>query len=597
MIQQIIVLGVIFLALILFIQARIRYDIVAMIALLIVTITGIVSPNDAFNGFSHPAVITVAAILVVSKGLMNVGAMDSITLYVNKLKGGIGIKLLSLMGITAFLSSFMNNVGALALIMPIAIKIGKENEISPSYLLMPVAYASLFGGLITEIGTPPNLIISMYRNQVVQKPFNFFDFAPVGIGITIVGILFVAFIGWRFIPNRKGNDGKDALFKVEDYLSELVVPEGNKMVGKSLRDFSLLNGVDVNVINIVRNGINIIAPHAREVIEKEDVLVVRIEPSDLSKLVEKSGVHLKGAQTKPVQNDDKSKTVDFALLEIVLRDDSPLIGHTAISVQLRNTYNVNLVAISRQGVQVRGRLGQVRFRTGDILLLQVADENIQSVLSRLKGLPLAERGITINALSMTKHKALAMTVFLGSILLTSFGVLSVQISFTLAAVIMVLTKLISVKEIYDSIDWPVIVMLGAMLPLGEALQTTGAADRIASLLLLAQARLSPTLMLGLLMLVTMLLTNLINNAAAAVLMAPIGISLATGLGVNVDPMLMAVALGSSCAFMTPIGHQSNTLIMGPGGYHFKDYWRMGLPVTLIVLIIGTPLIVWFWPLF
>ena len=403
-------------------------------------------------------------------------------------------------------------------------------------------------------------------------------------------------IGWRFIPNRKSKDKGEALFKVEDYLSELVIPEGNKMVGKSLKDFSLLNGVDVNVINIVRNGINIIAPHAREVIEKEDVLVVRIEPSDLSKLVEKSGVRLKGARTNPNPNDEKSKGTDFALLEMVLRDDSPLIGHTAISVQLRNTYNVNLVAISRQGVQVRGRLGQVRFRTGDILLLQVADENIQSVLSRLKGLPLAERGITINTLAMTKHKALAMSIFLGSILLTTFGLLSVQISFSLEAVIMVLTKLISVKEIYDSIDWPVIVMLGAMLPLGEALQTSGAADSIANLLLMAQSTLSPTLMLGLLMLVTMLLTNLINNAAAAVLMAPIGISLAAGLGVSVDPMLMAVAVGSSCAFMTPIGHQSNTLIMGPGGYHFNDYWRMGLPVTLIILIIGTPLIVWFWPL-
>lgn len=597
MIDQIIVISVIFLALFLFIQAKIRYDIVAMIALLIITLTGIVSPTDAFTGFSHPAVITVAAILVVSKGLMNVGAMDSVTVYVNKLKGGISIKLLSLMGITAFLSSFMNNVGALALVMPIAIKIGKENDISPSYLLMPVAYASLFGGLITEIGTPPNLIISMYRSQTVEAPFNFFDFAPVGIGVTIVGILFVALIGWRLIPNRKGNENGDALFKVEDYLSELVIPEGNKMVGKSLKDFGLSNGVDINVINIIRNGINIIAPHAREIIEKEDVLVVRIEPSDLSKLVEKSGIHLKGARTKPVQNDEKIKGSDLALLEMVLRDDSPLIGHTAISVQLRNTYNVNLVAISRQGVQVRGRLGEVRYRTGDILLLQVADENIQSVLSRLKGLPLAERGIKINSLAMTRHKALAMVVFLGSILLTSIGILSVQVSFTLAAVIMVLTKLISVKEIYDSIDWPVIVMLGAMLPLGDALQSTGAADRIANLLLMAKSTLSPTLMLGLLMLVTMLLTNLINNAAAAVLMAPIGISLATGLGVNVDPMLMAVALGSSCAFMTPIGHQSNTLIMGPGGYHFKDYWRMGLPVTIIVLVLGTPLIAWFWPLF
>lgn len=596
MIQQAIVLIVILLSLFLFIQAKVRYDLVAMIALLIVTLTGIVQPENAFNGFAHPAVITVAAILVVSRGLKNVGAMDPVTRYVNKLKGGINYKLFVLMGITAFFSSFMNNVGALALTMPIAIKVGKDNDISPSYLLMPVAFSSLFGGLITEIGTPPNLIISMYRAELVGEPFSFFDFAPVGLGLTIIGILFVITVGYRLIPDRKSKSDGNVLFKVEDYLSELLIPDGNKMVGKSLKDFSIFLNMDLNILSIVRNKVNIIAPLAREVIEAGDLLVVRVEPSDLTKLIENTGLQLKGAKLTPDESGKLLNASDYSLIEIVLRDDSPLIGRTAIGISLRNNYNVNLVAVSRQGVQLRNRLGEVRFRTGDILLIQVADQNITTVLSTLKGLPLAERGISLNKIAMRAPRAITLSIFLGSILITTLGWLPVQISFALAAVLLILLRIISVKEIYESIEWPVIVLLGAMLPLGDALQTTGAADLIANMILLTRSYLSPELILMVMMLMTMLLTNLVNNAAAAVIMAPIAISLATGLNVSVDPMLMGVAVASSSAFLTPIGHQSNTLIMGPGGYHFGDYWRMGLPITLLFLLIGAPVITMIWPL-
>lgn len=596
MIDQIIVLTVIIISLILFVQSKIRYDIVAMIALLIVTLTGIVPGEEAFNGFSHPAIITVAAILVVSRGLLNVGAMDPVTALVNKLKGGIQIKLIVLMGITAFFSSFMNNVGALALIMPVAIKLGKENDISPSILLMPVAFASLMGGLITEIGTPPNLIISKYRLETDSKPFEIFDFAPVGLVLTIVGILFIGLIGYKLIPNRKSLSDNYKLFKIEDYLAELRIPSGNKMIGKSLLDFSNIHNLDVNVLSIIRSGVNIIAPHAREIIESDDLLCVRMEPSELTKLIEKTGVLLKGAKLTSDESGKLLNASDHSLVEIVLRDDSPLIGFSAKESKLRNVYNVNLVAISRQGVHLRNRLGEIQFKTGDILLLQIANQNIEQALISLRGLPLAERGIAITSIPLKAPRGIALFLFISSVVLTTVGALPVQVSFALAAVMMVLTKIISVKEIYESIEWPVIVMLGAMLPLGDALQTTGAADVIASLFLNFKAVLSPEIILGLLMLVTMLLTNLINNAAAAVLMAPIGISLAYGLGVSADSMLMAVAVSSSCAFMTPIGHQSNTLIMGPGGYHFKDYWKMGLPVTLLFLIIGPLLILHFWPL-
>jgi len=596
MIEQAIVIAVIIVSLILFVQAKLRYDIVAMLALLVITLTGITPAENAFSGFAHPAIITVAAVLVVSRGLLNVGAMDPVTDLVNRLKGGIEIKLLLLMGITAFFSSFMNNVGALALVMPVAIKIGKDNNLSPSYLLMPIAYASLFGGLITEIGTPPNLIISKYRDQYVSAPFDLLDFAPVGLILTIVGILFVSLIGYKLIPNRRAKADPNTLFKVEDYLSELVIPEGNKFIGKSIRELSSIQSFDINIMNIVRNKVNIIAPHAHEILEAGDLLIVRIDPSELAKLIDKTGMLLKGAKLTSDESGKLLTASEHSLIEIVLRDDSPLIGNTAKNIRLRNEYNVNLVAISRQGVYLRGRLGEINFRTGDILLIQVADQNIHTVLSSLKGLPLAARGIEIGTVDQMRRRALGLGIFAFSILITTLGMLPVQISFTMAAVLLVLTKIITLKEIYESIDWPVIVMLGAMLPLGEAIETTGAADTIANLILRMSGFLSPSMIVGLLMLVTMLLTNLINNAAAAVLMAPIGVSLALGLGVSIDPMLMAVAVSSSCAFMTPIGHQSNTLIMGPGGYRFGDYWKMGLPVTILFLIIGTPLILFFWPL-
>ena len=591
MFDQIIVIFVILLSLTLFIEAKLRYDLVALIALLMITLSGIVSAEDAFVGFSHPAVITVVAVLVVSRGLINAGAMEPVTALVSSLSGGIVTKLMVLMGITAFFSSFMNNVGALALTMPIAMTVAKQNDISPSFLLMPVAYASLLGGLVTEIGTPPNLIISMYRQELLGTPFHFFDFAPVGLGLAVVGIIFVGLIGYRLIPNRKSKSDLDTLFKVDDYLSEIIIPEGSKLAGKSLIEFSQLHGLEINILSIIRNKVNIVAPHARETLEARDLLVIKIDPSELTKLIEKTDAILKGAKSR---GDYSIK--DYALWEIVIKDDSPLIGQTAKTINLRNAYNVNLVAISRQGQQNRERLGETIFKPGDILLLQAADQNIRNVLTRLKGLPLAERGLQINLGKFKKKRILGLGIFLVSIIMTSLGLVPVQLSFTLAAVTMVLFKIMTLKEAYESIEWPVIFMLGAMLPLGEALQSTGAADTIASLLLLTQRVLSPELLVGLLMLVTMLLTNLINNAAAAVLMAPIGISLAMGLGVSIDPMLMAVAVGSSCAFMTPIGHQSNTLIMGPGGYHFGDYWKMGLPVTLILLIIGTPLILIFWPL-
>ncbi len=596
MIQQYIVFGVIIGSLVLFVQGSIRYDFVALAALLVLTASQIIPSSEAFMGFGHPAIITVAAILVVSSALLKTGALDQLVELLNRSGQSISRKVLTLMAVTAILSSFMNNVGALALIMPIAIKTGKHHQISPSYLLMPVAFASLLGGLVTEIGTPPNLIISTYRHSAGLQSFSFFDFAPVGIGLTVVGILFISFIGWHFVPKRKADNVQTDFFQVDEYMSELYIPESNKLADKTIRELLIELKLDINIISIIRGSKRIIAPHANELLQECDLLVVRADHADLTSLIEKSGFSLTATK---VLYDESGKILDnnnYTLIEIVLKDDSPAIGRNVIDLDLRKRYGVNLVAVSRRGISSYTRLKSFRFKPGDILLIQCPTENLQDLLYRMKGLPLAERGLILPNHNLKKHKNLTIGLFGISIIMTTLGIVSVHVSFVTCALLMVILNILTPREFYEAVDWPIIIMLGALLPVGEALQSTGGSDTIATMMLKAMAVLQPTMMIPLLMATTMILTNLINNAAAAVLMAPIALSLAKQMGVSVDPMLMSVAVSASSAFMTPIGHQSCTLVMGPGGYKFGDYWRLGLPVSIIVLVVGTPLILMFWPL-
>jgi di/tricarboxylate transporter len=594
--SQFIVFGVILGSLFLFIQGKIRYDFVALSALVLLTLTGIIPPSSAFSGFGHPAVITVAAILVVSSGLLKTGVLDQLVTILNRSGKSISIKIAALMIMTAVLSSFMNNVGALALVMPIAIEIGKHHKISASYLLMPVAFASLLGGLITEIGTPPNLIISMYRSNSTLAPFSFFDFAPVGIGLTIVGILFISFIGWHLIPKRKSDDSQTDFFEIDDYMSEVYIPEGNKNAQKTIQDLLSNINLDINILSIIRGSKRIVSPSAKEQLQECDLLIIRADHSGLSGFLEKSGFLLKGSKIVYDQSGKILNNNDFTMVEIVLRDDSPAIGRNVIDMDLRKKYGVNLVAISRKGISSYYRLKTFIFRPGDVLLIQCPTDSLQEVLVKLRGLPLAERGINLVSNNNYHKKTITLVLFIISISLTTMGLVSVQISFVTCALLMVLFNIITTREFYEAIEWPIIIMLGTLLPVGEALQSTGGADTIAGLMVNATRILSPPMMIVLLMTTTMLLTNLINNAAAAVLMAPIALSLSAKMGVSADPMLMAVAVSASSAFMTPIGHQSCTLIMGPGGYKFGDYWPLGLPVSILMLVVGTPLILVFWPL-
>jgi di/tricarboxylate transporter len=587
--EQILVFGTLLLALVLFVSGWMRYDIVSLLALLIVSVTGIVPADRVFSGFGHPAVITVAAVLVLSRGLVNAGVVDFLARWMSRVGEQPTAQVGALTGVVTASSAFMNNIGALALLMPVAMRMARKAGRSPSLLLMPLAFGSLLGGMITAIGTPPNLIIATFRGQVKDAPFAMFDFTPVGIGVAVVGVLFITLIGWRLLPDRRGMSRED-LFRIEEYTTEVRVPEDSPLVGRVLRDMRTIIDADILVAALIRNNRRLPAPSSFEFIRAGDLLVIEASPDDIKDLVDATGVVLVGSKDL---GEEMLRSNDITVMEAVIRPDSPIRGLTARGLNLRWRYGVNLLAVAREGQRLRDRLSGIRLEANDILLLQGRTETLYETMPLLGCLPLAERGLRIGR---PRRLLLASGIFGAAVLISALGLLPIQVTFVAAAIVMVWWNLVPLREMYDSIDWPIIVLLGALIPVGEALETTGGAQLIADGLLSVGGQLPPVVTLIMVMVGTMFLSDVINNAAAAVLIAPIAISTAAGLGVNADPFLMAVAIGASCAFLTPIGHQSNTLVMGPGGYKFGDYWRMGLPLEIIIVVVSVPLLLLFWPL-
>lgn len=588
--DEVIVFAVLGLSLLFFIWGKIRYDLVALMALLSLTILGLTPFDEAFSGFAHPAVITVAAVLIVSKSLENSGIVHVIVRLMDQVGKNISLQIAAMAGIVALASGFMNNIGALALFMPVAIQISRKNEISPSLVLMPIAFASLLGGLTTLIGTPPNIIIATFRTQTGNAPFGMFDFAPAGVGITLVGVLFVALIGWRMIPRRKSHGQGVALFKIENYITEVKIDPDSDLTGKNIRQLLLGNEENMKVLAIVRDKERIHAPGPYLFLKENDILILESNTENLDEFISNHNLKLVGHEDFSNFVEDDS---EITITEGIIQENSPLEGQTAANIHMRSRYDVNLLALSRGDRTLINRIDHEIFRPGDILLLQLRSSQMSDILHEMKCLPLAQRSL---GLGKPNRSLLALGIFISSIFMVVAGWLPVQIAFTLAALLMVFTKILPIKDFYTSIDWPVIVLLGAMIPVGTAFETSGAAASVTELMLIYSDSLPAWTMLIVLMITTMLLSAVINNAATVVLMAPIGLQIAQSMGVSPDPFLMSIAVGASSSFLTPIGHQSNTLVLGPGGYRFGDYWKPGLPLTLLVVAVGVPLIVWFWPL-
>lgn len=588
--DQLVVFSTLGLVLILFIWGRWRYDLVAIFALLVVTIYGLVPPDAAFSGFGHPAVITVAAVLIVSRALFNSGLVDYIVSILGKAGENPKLQLALLVLAVTVCSGFMNNIGALALFMPVAIKMARKGGYSPGMLLMPLAFGSLLGGLITQVGTPPNIIISIFRSEtMVAEPFRMFDFMPVGAGVALAGVLFIIFIGWRLIPQRKGQLSREELFEIDSYITELVVPKKSELTGKRMRDLEDATDGDIVVVGHVRNEQRFAAPSPYRTFKEGDQLTVKANAEDLQELLNITGLKL----VESGKLDAEQLSADeIVIMEATITRDSVMEGRTARSLYLRSRYGVNLIGLARQGGRLKKSPDNVRFRVGDVLLLQGPHDTLYEVLPDLGLLPLVERGLRVGK---PRRVLIGLIIFASALMLAALGLLPIQVAFTAAALAMAVTGLISLREIYESVDWPVIILLGAMIPVSMALEASGGASLVAELVLRLSGSAAVWMTLTVILVGTMFLSDLVNNAAAAVLMAPIAIKVAGGLGASADPFLMAVAIGASCAFLTPIGHQSNTLVMGPGGYRFGDYWRMGLPLELIIVVVAIPLLIYVWP--
>ena len=579
-----------FLVLILFAWGRIRHDFVALIAMFLLVIAGIIPPLRAFSGFAHPAVITVAAVLIIGKALENSGLVDLLGKQVMRIGNHLVLQITTLSLLVAAASAFMNNVGALAIMMPIALHIARKSKSPPSYFLMPVAFASLLGGMTTLIGTPPNIIIATFRADTAGEPFGLFSFTPVGVLIAVSGILFISLIGWRLLPQRAAQKSEKDLFDIDDYITEVKVKRDTRARGTTLTELQGLSDAEVQILGLVHNRKRIHAPDENQILKTGDILILETDAETLKVFLSDTGLALVGGKQF---RKDAEGSKEISIHEVIVMADSPLIGQTAAGVKMRSRYGINLLAVARREQRLRRRLDHIRFRTGDVLLLQGRSHRMDDVITNIGCLPLARRGVQLGS---ERRIVLSLSIFMASIVAVITGLLPVQISFAIAAMVMVLTGLLPLQKFYTSIDWPVIVLLGAMIPVGTALETSGGAARIAHLILAVGETLPAWATLAMLLIITMFLSDIINNAATVVLMAPIGIGVAQGLGVSADPFLMAVAVGGSCAFLTPIGHQSNTLVMGPGGYKFTDYWRMGLPLEVLIVLISVPAILAFWPL-
>jgi di/tricarboxylate transporter len=589
----------------LFVWGRWRHDMVALSALLASVLAGLVPREGAFLGFGHPAVVTVACVLILSRGLQTSGAIDSLTHRLLPDSAGPTLTIGALTALCALLSSFMNNVGALALLMPVAIQVAAKKKLPPGRVLMPLAFGSILGGMTTLIGTPPNLIVSGFREATGADNFGMFDFTPVGLAVAAGGVLFIVVAGWRLVPARERAGAES--FDTGVYLTEVRVVEGSKAAGQSLRAIGqMLEAADAQVVGLIRGNFHVTTPNPGRALHVDDILVIEAEPDSLATVLSRLGLKLvedvvtnppvatgEKSDGKPEQQARAPETEDLTLMELVVRPETSLIARSATDIQLRTRFGINLLALSRQGSRSIRRLRSERFEAGDVLLMQGQPALIMAFANTYGCVPLAERSLRIP----DRRKAITAALVMGTAVAgVASGLLPAAIAFAAGVLAAMVVRVVSPRTVYEAVDWPVIVLLAALVPVAGAMATTGAADIVARLLLDLVAHGHPVVGLGMILIVTMTLSDFMNNAATAAVMCPIAISTAVQLDARPDAFLMAVAIGASCAFLTPIGHQNNTLILGPGGFRFGDYWRLGLPLEILVVAISLPLLSRVWPL-
>jgi len=574
----------------LFVWGRIRFDLVAVLALLASLLLGIVKPDEAFSGFSDDIVIIVASALVISAAVERSGVVEAI---IGRLTSGMtkmGGQLTVLVGSVTFLSAMVKNIGALAMLMPSAFQLARKSGSSPSCMLMPMAFGSLLGGLITLVGTSPNIIVSKVREDMTGEPFGMFDYAPVGLGLACAGLVFLRF-GYRLLPtSRRAAPTLGEALDIEDYATEAEVPAHSPAEGITVSAFRAMVEGEITVTSIHRWGKPGAMPLPDARINAGDVLTLKGEPDALERAIAAAGLELEGQHREAAAG---TRSSNVGVLEAVIGRDSVLSGQAAGRMALHDRHGVNLIAVSRRGERITSRLRDIVLNPGDVIVLQGTLDTLPERLRDLGCLPLAERTLRLGS---ARRGLIPVGILAAAMALTAMGLVPVAVAFFGAAALIMLAGVLPAREAYDRIEWPILVMIGALIPVSDSLRTTGATDLIATWLSHVASTLPAWGALGLILVAAMAVTPFLNNAATVLVMAPIAATFASDLGYRPEAFLMATAVGAGCDFLTPIGHQCNTLVMGPGGYRFSDYARLGAPLSLLVIVLGVPLILATWPL-
>ena len=587
MFDQIIILGLLILMVGLFIWGRWRYDAISLGVLSVFVLLGYIQPEEAFNGFSHPAVITVALVLLISKGLERSGFISVIG---RKLQAYANSEIQFMISITFFaaiLSSFMNNIGAMAMLLPITLGICQKMNWNPSKFLIPLSFASILGGMNTKIGTPPNIIISEFRNDFADKDFAFFDFAFAGVPVSILGILFIALIGWRLIKKRPINSENNPLIELEDYLVEMVITENSKLIEKRALDFRQELDTDTALMGQIDENGKKIEIHGNQKLYEGQILIMKINPDMVADIQQEFGLDIDS-------ENDLTSIEDLGGIEAIIVPKSRLIGRKYQYFKRLIGRDLSLLGLWRRGLKFRFRLSNEIFKVGDVLLIANRGEknNISEKLELAGLMPLWQREFDV-ARDPTKI-FIAFGLFAICLLLVIFNYVPIVVAFLICVIGFVSSKLLTGEGVYRHIDWPVVILLAAMIPIGNTLISYGITDSVSSYLAGLSTVVDYVWLVVLIMIITMFLSDIINNAATAVIMAPLAVSLAEKINQPIEPFLMAVAIGASCAFLSPIGHQCNTLVMAPGNYKFGDYWKVGLPLEILIVLISVPTIIFYW---
>ena len=585
--EQIFAFTIIGLMMVVFIWDRFRYDMVACCALIAAVAVGIVPFEEAFSGFSDDIVIIVGSALVVSAAVARSGIVDiAIKKFFPNLTS-IRTQLALLMIVVAVLSAFIKNIGALAIMMPVAFQFSKRSGISPSKYLMPMAFSALLGGLMTQIGTSPNIVVSQLRADLTGTPFTMFDFTPVGAILTLVGITFLLFFHWLVPSRTRQNTSLEGAVEIANYTSEATVSAQSNVVGRPLGE--LLKRGDGEVIaTAILRGATRMSPFPDLNLRENDTIILEGRSAAIDRVVSGAKLQLSG---KPLKGRGQQLD-DLISIEAIISRESPLSGLSARELALSYTRGVNLLAVSRRGQRLSERLRDLTLMAGDVIVLQGNRNALPGVMQDFALLPLAQREVMLG----TKRKAFIPLVILAAAMIsTALGWVPVAIAFFAAALGMAVFRAIPLTDLYKAVDGPILIMLAALIPVADTLRTSGASELIAGALGNMATGLPPWAALALILVTAMGVTPFLNNAATVLVMGPIAASFATALDYRPEAFLMAVAIGAGSDFLTPVGHQCNTLVMGPGGYKFSDYPRLGLPLSFIIVLVSVPTLLWVWP--